>query len=375
MPDPFPISMVDLPAEHAAYRGELSAAIEAVLSHGQFISGPEVRAFEEEVARYLGVPQAVGCNSGSDALVLALRALGIGPGDEVVTTTMTFFATAEAVTAVGATPVFVDIEESTFNIDVDQVAEAMTPRTKAVIPVHLYGQPADLDRLLPIAAEHGAAVVEDTAQACGALLGDRQAGTLGTCGTYSFFPTKPLGGMGDGGLVVTFDAAVAERLRMLRAHGARAGQKYVNEVVGYNSRLDTLQAAILRVKLRRLDDANKARQRVAQHYDGRFQGVEGMVIPFTAPGRTHVYHAYTVRILDGRRDSVREALEGAGISSMVYYPVPVHRLPVYGTKQPSLPRAEQAAAEVLSLPISPVLGEDVADVVADAVLGALTGGQ
>jgi dTDP-4-amino-4,6-dideoxygalactose transaminase len=363
--------MIDLPAEHAAYRQELSEAIEAVLRHGQFILGPEVAAFEEEVGAYLGVPFAVSCNSGTDALVLALRALGIGAGHEVVTTPWTFFATAEAISVVGAVPVFVDIDEATYNIDAEQVAAAVTARTRAVMPVHLYGQPADLDPLLAVAAEHGAAVVEDTAQAFGAVYGERQAGTLGACGAYSFFPTKPLGGLGDGGMVVTSDPAVADRLRMLRVHGAR--RRYANEMVGYNSRLDTVQAAVLRLKLRRVDDANKARQRVAQQYDERFEGVKGLVTPFVAPGRTHVYHVYTVRILGGRRDAVREALERRGIASMVYYPVPVHRLPVYTGQAASLPRAERAAAEVLSLPISPVLGEDAVDAVADTVLGALTG--
>ncbi len=365
------IPMLDLPAEHAPYREELSEAIEAVLAHGQFIHGPEVGAFETEVARYLEVPHAIGCNSGTDALVLSLRALGIGPGDEVVTTAWTFFATAESISAVGATPLFVDIDEATFNLDADQVAAAMSARTKAVIPVHLYGQPADLDPLSAIASEHGVAVVEDTAQAFGATYGDRQAGTAGTCGTYSFFPSKPLGGMGDGGLVVTADDAVADRVRILRVHGAR--RRYANEMVGYNSRLDTLQAAVLRVKLRRVDDANKARQRVAQQYDERFAGVEGIVAPFVAPGRTHVYHVYTLRIPGGRRDAVRAALERRGIASMVYYPVPVHRLPVYAADAPTLPRAERAASEVLSLPISPVLDEGAVDEVADTVIGALAG--
>jgi dTDP-4-amino-4,6-dideoxygalactose transaminase len=269
--------------------------------------------------------------------------------------------------------VFVDIDEATYNIDVEQVAAAMTERTKAVIPVHLYGQPANLDPLLALTARHGAAVVEDTAQAFGAVYGDRQAGTLGACGTYSFFPTKPLGGVGDGGLTVTSDPAVADRLRMLRVHGAR--RRYAHEIVGYNSRLDTVQAAVLRLKLRRVDDANKARQRVAQHYDARFADMAGLVSPFVAPGRTHVYHVYTVRILGGRRDAVRAALERRGIASMVYYPVPVHRLPVYAGETPSLPKAERAAAEVLSLPISPVLGEEAVDAVADTVLGALTGAK
>lgn len=360
--------MIDLVREHAAYADELRTAVCAVLDHGQFIMGPEVAAFEAEAASYLGVSFAIGCNSGTDALVLALRALGIGAGDEVVTTPFTFFATAEAVSAVGATPVFADIDEATFNLDPEAAERALSPRTKALLPVHLYGQPADLGALGRLAASHGLLVVEDTAQALGAWHGTRRAGTVGDCGAFSFFPSKTLGGIGDGGLAVTEDADVADRLRMLRVHGSR--RKYDNEAVGYNSRLDTIQAAALLIKLRHLDDANRARQSVAERYDRHFRSMAGVVPPKLGEGRTHVYHQYTVRIDGGRRDAVRTALAGQGIASMVYYPTPLHQLPVYQGSGP-FERAERAAAEVLSLPISPVLSDEAVDEVAHAVRGAV----
>ena len=249
MTDPQPIPMINLRGEHAAYWDELRGAVEAVLLDGRYVGGPDVDAFEDEAAAYLGVRHAIGCNSGTDALVLALRALGVGPGHEVVTTPFTFFATAEAISALGATPVFADIDDATYNIDVDHAATLVTERTRALLPVHLFGQPADMDAVMAVAADRDLAVVEDVAQAFGALSGDRMAGSIGGAGAFSFFPSKTLGGAGDGGLVTTDDDAVADSVRMLRAHGSR--QKYMNEVVGYNSRLDTLQAAVLRVKLRR----------------------------------------------------------------------------------------------------------------------------
>lgn len=369
MPDHPPIPMVELEAEHHAYRDELTAAIETVLDHGQFIGGPEVKAFEEEVAAYLGTPHAIGCNSGTDALVLALRALGIGEGDEVITTPFTFFATAESISAVGATPVFVDIEPDTFNIDVDQVRGAITEKTAAVIPVHLYGQPAEMGPLVELAGAHDLRLVEDTAQAFGARYGADAAGTIGAAGAYSFFPSKTLGGMGDGGMVTTDDPDVADRCRMLRAHGSR--RKYHNEEIGYNSRLDTIQAAVLRVKLRRLDDANKARQHVAERYEALLGEVSGITTPTTASGRSHVFHQYTVRIADGKRDAVQQALKEQEIASMVYYPVPCHQLPLYEGLGYRLPVSEQAATEVLSLPISPAMPDASIERVASALVEAV----
>jgi dTDP-4-amino-4,6-dideoxygalactose transaminase len=329
---------------------ELEEAFRRVMRSGQYILGPEVEALEREVAAYLGVKHAIGVNSGTDALVIALRALGVGPGDEVITTPFTFFATAEAISLVGATPVFVDIDPRTFNINPDLIPSAITPRTKAILPVHLYGLPAEMDPILEIARSHGLKVLEDCAQAFGAAYKGKKVGTLGDAGAFSFFPTKNLGGFGDGGLIATNSDEVAERARMLRVHGSR--RKYYNEAVGYNSRLDALQAAFLRVKLRRVDAWNEARRQVASRYNELLAGLPGLVLPEVSPG--HVFHQYTVRVLGGR-DRVAEALAREGVGTMVYYPVPLHRLPVYAHMGAALPEAERAAREVLSLPIGPHL--------------------
>lgn len=347
------IPVLDLSPEIDALWDEVNAAVQRVLRSGQFILGPEVEAFEREVAGFLGVRHAVGVNSGTDALVLALRALGLGPGDEVVTTPFTFFATAEAVESVGARVVFADIEPGSFNLDPAAVEAAITERTRAILPVHLFGRPAAMGDLLGITERHGLAVVEDAAQAFGAAVGEQRAGTLGDLGAYSFFPSKNLGAYGDGGLVTTDDDGMAEAVRMLRAHGAK--RKYHNETVGYNSRLDAIQAAILRVKLPHVEAYNAARRAVALRYDEALADVPGLVTPELPDG--HVVHQYTVRILDGQRDSVRTALKKAGIGTMVYYPVPCHRLPLYAERARRFPEAERAAAEALSLPIWPQLDE------------------
>ena len=361
------IPVLDLTPEVEELWEDLQAAIARVLRSGQFILGPEVEAFEREVAEYLGVKHAIGVNSGTDALVLSLRALGIGPGDEVITTPFTFFATAEAVHLVGATPVYVDIDPESFNLDPKRIEEAITPRTRAILPVHLYGRPAEMDAILAVARAYGLKVIEDTAQAFGAVVGGRKAGTLGDVGAFSFFPSKNLGAYGDGGLVVTDDDEVAERVRMLRAHGSRT--KYFNEVIGYNSRLDALQAAILRVKLPHIDHWNAARRLVARRYNALLEGVPGIVIPDVQEG--YVFHQYTIRVLDGKRDAVRRFLADRGIATMVYYPVPLHRLPVYSTPPGEFPEAERAASEVLSLPIWPKLPPAVLHEVAYAVREAV----
>lgn len=361
------IPMLDLGPELDQLGDEIRAAMERVLRSGRFILGPEVEAFEAEAAAYLGARHAVGLNSGTDALVIALRALGVGPGDEVVTTPFTFFATAEAVSLLGATPVFVDVDARTFNLDPALVEAAVTERTKALLPVHLFGRPAPMDELGAIAQRHGLAIVEDAAQAFGAMAGGRRIGTLGQAGAFSFFPSKNLGAYGDGGLVATDDDQIAEAARMLRAHGSR--RKYHNETLGYNSRLDALQAAILRVKLPHVDAWNEARRAVAQRYDAALAGVGGIIAPEPAEG--HVYHQYTVRVLGGRRDAVRAALRAAGVETMVYYPVPCHRLPVYAASAPALPVAERLAAEVLSLPMGPYLAEEDQARVIDALVAAL----
>ena len=347
------IPIYDPTPEIEALWDEIQAAVRHVLKSGRFILGPEVEAFEREVAEYLGVKHAIGVNSGTDALVIALRALGVGPGDEVITTPFTFFATAEAISLVGAKPVFVDIDPKTFNINPELIPPAITPRTKAILPVHLYGQAADMDPILALAKEHGLKVLEDVAQAFGGEYRGRKLGTLGDAGAFSFFPTKNLGAYGDGGLVATNDGRVAELARMLRAHGAK--KKYHNEVLGYNSRLDAIQAAILRVKLPHIDVWNEARRRVARTYNELLRDVPGVKAPYEAPYAKHVYHQYTVRIAEGRRDEGRQKLAEAGIGTMVYYPVPVHQLPVYDYPAGGFPEAERAAQEVLSLPMWPNL--------------------
>jgi len=347
------IPIYDPRPEIEALWDDIQAAIHRVLKSGRFILGPEVQAFEQEVAEYLGVKHAIGVNSGTDALVIALRALGVGPGDEVITTPFTFFATAEAISLVGAKPVFVDIDPRTFNINPELIPDAITPRTKAILPVHLYGQAADMDPILDIAEQHGLKVLEDTAQAFGGKYKGKKLGTIGHAGAFSFFPTKNLGGMGDGGLIATNDDHVAELARMLRAHGAK--KKYFNEMIGYNSRLDELQAAVLRIKLRHVDAFNKARRTLAKTYTAQLVGLKSVTPPYEAPYGIHVYHQYTVRITDGRRDTVAAGLAEHGVGTMIYYPTPVHRLPVYNRPVGCCPNAEAAADEVLSLPMGPSL--------------------
>ncbi len=347
------IPILDLTSEVDQLWDELNVAIQDVLRSGRFIMGQPVKDLEAEIADYLGVNHAVGLNSGTDALVLSLRALGIGAGDEVITTPFTFFATAEAISLVGATPVFIDIDPETFNIDPHLIEDNITPRTRAVLPVHLYGNPADMDIILSIAHKHQLRVIEDAAQAFGAEYKGDKAGTLGHVGAFSFFPTKNLGAYGDGGMLATDDDDLAETARMLRTHGAK--RKYYNEQLGYNSRLDSLQAAILRVKLPHVDDWNNSRREIAHRYNALLVDVPGVMTPAETPPVKHVYHQYTVRILDGRRDAVRKRLAEQGISTMIYYPVPIHKLPLYVHQDVHLPHAEQAAAEVLSLPMWPHL--------------------
>jgi dTDP-4-amino-4,6-dideoxygalactose transaminase len=363
------IPVLDLTPEIEALRDELMAAIQRVLKSGQFIMGPNVKAFEQEVAAYLGVKHAIGVNSGTDALVIALRAAGIGPGDEVITTPFTFFATAEAISQVGATPVFVDIDPKTFNINPELIEPAITPRTKAILPVHLYGQAADMDPIMDLAEKYNLKVIEDTAQAFGGEYKGRKLGTIGDAGCFSFFPSKNLGACGDGGLIATNDDEIAEKARMLRVHGAK--KKYYNEVVGYNSRLDELQAAILRVKLPHVDAWNEARRQAAKRYNALLKDIPGIVTPYEAPYARHVYHQYTVRVLEGKRDKVKEHLAPQGIVTMVYYPVPVHKLPVYAQNAVTLPEAEKATGEVLSLPLWPGIGGEIQAKVAEAVEAAL----
>lgn len=345
------IPILDLSPETDELWDELNAAIQRVMRSGQFIMGPDVKAFEEEAAHYLGVKHAVGLNSGTDALFIALRALGIGPGDEVITTPFTFFATAESISTVGATPVFADIDPVTFNIDPAAIRAALTPRTKAIMPVHLYGNPAQMDEIMAIAHEHGLKVVEDCAQSFGSRYKGQHTGTIGDAGAYSFFPSKNLGAFGDGGLLVTNDDHTADLARALRAHGSR--KKYHNEMIGYNSRLDSLQAAVLRVKLPHIDRWNEGRRQVAAQYNELLGGVGGIVMPALSDG--HVFHQYTIRVQGGRRDALQQHLEQQGIGTMIYYPVPQDELPVYAGQYEAKPHSSLAAKEALSLPIGPTL--------------------
>ncbi len=349
------IPMLDLGAEVDAIWEPLNQAIQDVLRSGRFIMGPNVKALEEALAAWLGVHHAVGVNSGTDALVIGLRALGVGPGDEVITSPFTFFATAEAISAVGATPVFADIAPDTYNLDPDLLEALITPRTRAILPVHLYGQAADMTPIMALAEQYNLFVLEDVAQAAGGTYRGQMLGSIGHAGAFSFFPSKNLGAYGDGGLIATNDDRVADAARMLRVHGAR--RKYYNEVIGYNSRLDELQAAILRVKLPYLDTWNAGRRRVAGRYNTLLSNLPGIALPQERDWARHVYHQYTIRVLPGERDLIQQRLTDARIASMIYYPVPVHKLPVYSHLNITLSQAEAAADTVLSLPVWPDMPE------------------
>jgi dTDP-4-amino-4,6-dideoxygalactose transaminase len=362
--------MIDLRRQHDALRDELLAKVQAMFASASFIGGAENEALEREIAAYLGVRYAVGQSSGTEAIHLALRAAGIGPGDEVITTPFTFIATANAICHAGAEPVFADIDPVTFNLAPDAVERAITPRTRAVMPVHLFGQPADMHALMPLARQHGLKVIEDCAQSLGASLGGTATGAFGDVATFSFYPTKNLGGCGDGGMTVTNSEEIAVRLRRLANHGVGAPQEYLE--VGYNSRLDSLQAAALRIKLRRLDDWNAARRRIAARYDELLAGLP-MQLPGTAPDRVHIYHHYTVLV--DRRDEVAAALRERGIGSALHYPKPLHWQPAYAGRFPglSLPVAEAASRRCLSLPMYPELRDDELEQVAAALAGVLQG--
>jgi len=359
------VPMVDLKVQYEAIREEIDKAVLDVVRSTAFILGPQGKALEQSIAAYHGVRHAVGVASGTDALHLALRAADIGPGDEVITTPFTFIATAEAISYVGAVPVFADILPDTFNIDPVQVEKKITKRTKAILPVHLYGHAADMDPLLALARQHKLTVVEDCAQSFGAAYRGRRTGGIGHVGCFSFFPSKNLGCYGDGGMVTTDDPKLAERMQSLRNHGSKV--RYYHDEVGYNSRLDEVQAAVLNVKFKRIDGYNEGRRRAASLYTNHL-AVPGITPPVELPGCTHVFHQYTIRVKD--RDAVKKRLDDAKVSNMIYYPVPCHLQAAYrslGMRPGSLPVAEQAAAEVLSLPMYPELTEEQVRSVSDAV--------
>lgn len=346
---------LDLKAQFESIRHEILDAVTHTLESQHFILGPEVAALETEISALTGCSHAIGCASGSDALILALLALGVGPGDEVITTPFTFFASAGSIARVGARPVFVDIDAETFNIDPQAISSAITPRTRAIMPVHLFGLVADMSAIDKVSGD--LPVIEDAAQAIGARYEERAAGSIGTMGCFSFFPSKNLGGAGDGGMITTNDSSLAEKLRILRVHGART--KYEYELLGMNSRLDALQAAILRVKLRHLNKWARARRNNAQRYRDLFREfrLESKVtLPFTPAGLSHVYNQFTVRVKD--REAVREHLQCRGVPTEIYYPKPLHLQQAFaylGYKQGDFPLSEAASLEVVSLPIYPEL--------------------
>lgn len=361
--------LVDLVAQYHSIQHEIDAVVHNVLEGGSFILGSNVVSLEEEIADYLGVRHAVGVASGTDALVLALRAFGIGPGDEVIVPVHSFFATAEAVSQVGATPSFVDSDSRTYCIDGAQLEESITSRTKGIIPVHLYGHPADMEPIQEIARRRGLKVIEDNAQALGAEYKGRKTGSLGDAGCLSFFPSKNLGGYGDGGMVVTDDLIVAEKVRKLRTHGW--GKKYYPEMIGYNSRLDEIQAAVLRVKLRHLDVWNQRRREIASRYD-RVLADSGVETPLEASYARHVYHLYVIRV--PHRESVQEYLSSLGIASGVYYPWPLHLLAPYqdlGYRPGTFPGAERASKENLAIPLYPEMTDEQIKAIVGGVMEAI----
>ena len=380
------IPPLDLTQQYRLIEAEVSGVVGQVLASGQYIGGASVSNFEQAFGAYIGTGQVVGCNSGTDALYLALRALDIGPGDEVITTPFTFFATAEVISNVGATPVFVDIEPHTFNLDLTAVEAAITPQTRALLPVHLFGQPMDMERLQAIAQAHGLAIIEDCAQATGAKWAGHRVGSQSTIGCFSFFPTKNLGACGDGGAITTHDPDLAERIRRLKNHGSP--QRYYHNELGINSRLDGIQAAILQVKLAHLDQWNQQRQAIADRYNQALAHIPGIITPQAPTGGTSVWHQYTLRVQTCEgvkrcttvpcnqtkpgycRDWLRTQLQSQGISTMIYYPIPLHLQEVYESLnyQPGqLPVAEQVAQEVLSLPMFPELTIQQQDQVINAI--------
>ena len=373
------VPILDLKREYEALKNQIDTAVGGVLGSGGFVGGPEVAALEAELSAYLQVPHIITCGSGTDALFIALRAMGVGAGDEVITTSFTFIATHEAIQHVGAKPVLVDIDPTTFNLDSNLLKAALTPRSKAIIPVHLYGQVSPMNEILEFAQRHNLKVLEDTAQAIGARYcqagctrqggqpcgcSHPQAGTIGDAGAFSLYPTKNLGAYGDGGFIATHNGEIAEESRLLAAHGSKLRYHHIRPA-GYTSRLDALQAAILRVKLPYLESWNTRRRQIAQQYHAGMKGKVG--IPEAAPYAMHIYHQYTVR--HPERDRLAEHLKAKGIGSSIHYPVPAHLQPAYRDLAPegSLPHSEQASQEVLSLPMHPFLEEAQIEAVIAAV--------
>jgi dTDP-4-amino-4,6-dideoxygalactose transaminase len=361
------VPILDTVRSHADIKQDVEEAALRVLRGGQYVLGQEVSDFESACAEYIGVDHAIGVSSGTDALILAMMALGIGPGDEVICPSFTFFATAGAISRVGATPVFVDIFADCFTIDTAAVQNAITENTKAIIPVHLFGHVARMDRLNSIASEHGLHVIEDAAQSIGCELEDVQVGGLGTIGCFSFFPSKNLGGYGDAGLITTNDSALAEEARCLRVHG---GQGYVHERIGGNFRIDALQAAMLAVKLQHLPRYETRRSENADTYQARLSGIESITLPQEVRGK-HVYNQYTIRVLGDQRDALKDYLQEQGISTGIYYPLPLHQQQCFQDVVPEgcgLQVTEELSQECLSLPIAAELNDEEISYVAEKIL-------
>jgi len=352
------IPLVDLKAQYKTIKSEIDEAIREVLESQVFILGPKVKELEEKIADYCDVKYGIAVASGSDAILLSLMAIGIKHGDEVITTPFTFFATAGSISRLGAKPAFVDIDPRTYNINPELIEEKITSKTKAIIPVHLYGQCADMDPILEIAKEHNLYVIEDAAQAIGARYKDRKAGSMGHLGCLSFFPTKNLGGYGDGGMVLTNDQELAEKVSILRTHGSKP--KYYHPMIGCNSRLDAIQSAVLLAKFKYLDEWNEARRRNAKVYDFLFADMGIVAIPYIEKFNYHIYNQYVIMV-KYNRDSLKEALGKAGIGTEIYYPVPLHLQKCYsdlGYKQGDMPVSEEAARRTLALPIYPELTQE-----------------
>ena len=359
------IAQTDPRAEYLAYQNEINQAIQAVLNSERYILGPEVQAFEREFADFIGTRFGVGAASGTDALYLALKATGIGPGDEVLTVPHTAVATVAAIEMCGAIPVLVDIDESTYTIDPKQLEAAVSPRARVLLPVHLYGHPADMASILDIARRHALRIVEDCAQAHGATYRDKQVGGIGDISAFSFYPTKNLGAIGDGGLVATNDPGLAEKVKLLRQYGWH--ERYVSQVTGWNSRLDELQAAVLRVKLRHLAEGNRRRRALAELYNEGLRNLP-VILPTHNSGNEHVYHQYVIR--HSQRDEMQAFLSARNIVTLIHYPVPIHLQPAYRGRlgdSGSFPVSEQAAREILSLPIYPELTDAQVQTVVQAI--------
>lgn len=358
------IRMVDLATQYERIKNEVDAAIAEVLTSTKFIKGPQVKVFEDNLAKYLDVKHVIGCANGTDALQIAMMALGYQPGDEVITASFTYVATAEVIALLKLKPVLVEVNPETFTIDPAAIEAAITPKTKAIVPVHLFGQCADMEPIMKIAAQHNLHIIEDTAQAIGAeyFFSDgtkKKAGTIGTIGTTSFFPSKNLGGYGDGGALFTNDDDLAQKIRMIANHGQSV--QYVHDEIGVNSRLDTLQAAILNVKLKYLNEYAESRRKVADYYDKAFAGLENITTPLRAKNSTHVFHQYTLKLNGLNREVIRKKLEEKGIPSMVYYPIPLHQQKAYKDdryQEGTFPITESLCKNVLSLPIHTEFGEE-----------------